>query len=126
MKVVSKSLYLLKSKTYSKKSFFLPWRCPKMLFSHSASNSKRAQYRNICVLRWTIWRYYTIREELLDTPEAFEEHEASAGRHPSKFFVWATADLQSTLRAFFKFKSHLNTMATEQHGRDRSTPPKKH
>ena len=39
--------------------------------------------------------------------------------------VWATADLQSTLRAFFKFKSHLNTMATEQHGRDRSTPPKK-
>ena len=78
MKLVSKSLKLLKSKTYSKKKCFFPWRFPKMLLGHTASDSKRVQYRNVSVSRWTIWWCYTLRDELLDTPEAFEEHEALA------------------------------------------------
>ena len=107
MELVSKSLNLVKSKTYSKKSFFLPWLCPKMLFSHTASDSRRAQCRNICVSRWTIWWCYTIRDELRDTPEAFEEHEALADILRNSLIL-ATANLQWTLQTFYKFKSHLN------------------
>ena len=110
MKLVSKSLKLLKSKIYSKKKCFFPWRCPKMLLGHTASDSKRAQYRNVSVSRWTIWWCYTLRDELLDAPEAFKEHEALADILRNSLIL-ATANLQWTLQAFYKFKSHLNTMA---------------
>ena len=52
-----KGLNLVKSKTYGKKKFF-----PSMAVSENVksghtvhSDSRRAQYRNICVSRWTIW-----------------------------------------------------------------------
>ena len=98
-----------------RKKFFLPWRCPKMsnlatLFTETQGALNKETFVSQDGRFGCVTEAGLIRDELLDTLEAFKEHKALLDI-PRNSLVLATTGLPHTLQAFYEFKSHVNRMA---------------